>query len=443
MMKKKLMAGILALVLAVSLCACGDGEEITENRESRRNRNRVESSEDEDSHSRKELDEDKSEVDKPGDSQKPDDSKKPAHGGMLGINVDADYDGFEYLYCETLMTESKENPETGKMESRSLNVFVPQGDYVSVDRDSVYTSRLGVTFRVTLNPYIRYEQDDYTLKENMEYYLERMHDPFEYAKSQLGLKISEVEKTVTGGMRAEASYCSYNSWDEEYIAVLSTYYLVELDKDLTVLVEVKVDSSETTGKTELLLEELETFYGFHIEWSTERADQALKVFLDSPEANKNYQCTGYMILELPMGWKQDWSWSDNYSEYCYAPDGDAEFAECVISVQREYVGSEIDGSIEDTVNSQESMDEVLAVFQAEFGEEAKDLTVENYGSTVLGPALKMSCRVGQDGYDVFHEFYFMTYESYSYTFHVIYTSDTIVEDVSGIAENVIAAARVK
>ena len=340
------------------------------------------------------------------------------------------------------MTESKENPETGKMESKSLNVFIPKADYVNVNRDYIYSSKLGVNFRVYLNPYIQYNQEDYTLEENMDYFLQSKHDPYNCIESQHGLEVSEAEKLPTGGMRAYASYCKYDSWDEEYYSVLTTYYLLELDKDMLVQVEVEVDSRETTGKTELLLEELETFYGFDIEWSAELAQQNLQAFLASPEVDKNYVSTGYMIFELPKGWEHDWDWSDDYSEYCYAPDGDAQFAECVITVKREYMGYDR-SNVAEILKSQTDMDDIRDSYVSELGLDEEAVLVEDYGSSVLGACLKISFQVEQDGYTVYHELYYMSQSDYLYKLYVSYTTNTAVENPTEIAENILATARVK
>lgn len=436
-MKKKLIAGLLALVVAVSLSACGEAEEESRSRESRRDRDNIESVEDDEG---EDQDVDDTVEDDDKDQNKPNDSDRQVSACTLGLEVDDDYDGFTYLYCETLMTESKENAETGKMESKRLNVYIPNGEYTSVNRDRAYTDYLGVDFTVSLNPYLRYEQENYLPEENLEYYIENEYNPFYYTDFK-AIEVSDVEKEGIGA-KATATYCRYNSWDQEYIPVFATHYLVELADDITVLVDIKINYDETTGKTEQLLRELSDFYGIDIEWSKEAAEQKLEAFLNSDEAETNYVSTGYMLFELPMGWEQDWDWSNDYSEYCFAPDGDAQFAECVITIKRDYQGYGVDMDISKIVSSQKNMDEFTAMLE-QLNEQGLDMTAESYGDTVLGPALKLTAKMSYDGYDEYEEDYYMTYDGYLYTLKVNYTTDTAVEDIAGIVDNILATAQVQ
>lgn len=432
-MKKKLIAGLLALAVALSVSACGGDGGNSENRDSR---DHMESVDEDESGDQTDLDEEESDT----DQVEPDDSDESSSQCTLGPEVDSDYDGFTYLYCETLMTESKENAETGKMESKSLSVFIPKGDYTSVNRDRAYTDYLGVDFTVSLNPYIRYEQEDYLPEENLEYYVDGEYNPFYYPEYK-AVEILDAEEEGLG-TKTTVKFCRYDSWDQEYIPVFATYYLVELADDLTVLVEIKVSLDEVTGKTALLLQELSDFYGIDIEWSKEEAEKKLEAFLESPEADTNFVSTGYMIFELPKGWEQDWNWSDDYSAYCFAPGGDAKFAECVITVRREYQGYDSDFDIAKIVSSQKNMDEFTALLE-QMNELGLDMTAENYGDTVLGPALKLTTKVSYDDYDEFEEDYYMSYDGYTYYLQVNYTTDTIVENIAEIVDNILATAQVQ
>lgn len=434
-MKKKLIAGLLALVVTLSVSACGLSGEGAGDRENRREQENIESSDEDESEDQSDIDEESD-----ADRDEPDDSDKSSTQCTLGLEVDSDYDGFTYLYCESLRTESKENSETGKMESKSLNVFIPKGDYTSVNRDRAYTDYLGVAFTVSLNPYIRYDQEDYLPEENLEYYLESEYNPFYYTDFK-GIEVSGVEEEGLG-TKATVKYCRYDSWDQEYIPVFATHYLVELADDLTVLVDIKINYDEVTGKTALLLQELSDFYGIEIEWSKEEAEKKLEAFLESAEADTNFVSTGYMIFELPKGWEQDWNWSDDYSAYCFAPDGDAKFAECVITVKREYQGSGSGFDIAQILSSQKNMDEFTAMLD-QFNELGLDMTAENYGDTVLGPALKLTTKVSYDDYDEYEEDYYMSYDGYMYHLQVNYTTDTIVENIADIVDNILATAQVQ
>lgn len=427
-MKKRLITAILAAAATLALNACGPARTPASNiNGDQANKFQEQSSE-----------EQKEEEEQPKVTEEP--ASTPS-GVTLGGDFDSDYDGFEYLYCETLMTESQKNEETGKMESQSLNVFVPQGDYVSVNRDSVYVSELGVSFRVSLNPYIQWDQDDYLPEENLKYYVEYEHDIFYSAEREKDLEISEIEKQGIG-FRATANWCRYDSWDKEYVPMFATYFLTELNKDITVLVEIEVDSSDTTGKTDFLVKEIESFYGFDIEWSSELAEKKLAAFEASPEANRNLVSTSYMVFELPEGWKQDLDWSDNYSEYCYAPGGDAQFSECVITVEREYMGYGTN-EVADLLKSQSDLDDIRDSYVDDLGSDGGSVVLENYGDTVLGPCLRIYFQVTMDGYMVYHDIYYMSKDSYMYSVYLSYTSDTDVENPTAITQNILATAEVR
>lgn len=432
MMKKRLITAIFAMAAAFALNSCGPANTPASNLGgSLADKFQEQSSEE------KQEEEDKEE-------EQPEATKEPVStpsGVTLGGDFDTDYDGFEYLYCEILMTESQKNEESGKMESQSLYVFVPQGDYVSVNRDYVYVSELGVSFRVSLNPYIQWDQEKYLPEENLEYFVENEHDIFYSAEREKALEVSEIEKQGNG-FRVTANWCRYDSWDKEYVPVFAAYFLTELSKNMTVLVEIEVDSSETTGKTNFLVEELESFYGFDIEWSSELAEKKLAAFEASPEANRNLVSTGYMVFELPEGWEQDWNWSDDYSEYCYAPGGDAQFAECVISVEREYMGYGT-SEIADLLKSQSDLDDIRDSYVEELGTDGASVVLENYGDTVLGPCLRISFQATMDSYMVYYDYYYMSKDSYWYTVYLNYTSDTYVENPTNIIQNILATAEVR
>mgnify|MGYP003294116146 CR=1 FL=1 len=180
-MKKKIVMVLLAMTMAFSVTACGSIKDVVSTKyEDEKDEDEDEKDEDdgkEDSkqdleeikedNDNKENNDDKEDNDTDETKDNEDEEKKPVSGVVLGGEFDKDYDGFEYIYCETLMTESEENESTGKMESESLLVFIPKADYASVNRDTAYAEDMGVDFRVTLNPYIRYEEEDYLPEENL------------------------------------------------------------------------------------------------------------------------------------------------------------------------------------------------------------------------------------------------------------------------------------
>ncbi len=445
-MKKRLLMILLATMMAFGATGCSADKEtnskIEETKEDKdADEEDADEEDDKDEKDSKDKDRDKDvedsdDKDTEDDKEDDDEAKKPA-GGMLGTDFDENYDGFEYLYCELLMTESEKNEETGKMESQKLNVFIPNGDYTSVNRDTAYADEMGVDFRVTLNPYIQYDQDDYTAKENMEYFLEYQYDPF-YCTEYKDLVVSEVEGSKNSA-RACVNFCYYDQWDDEYIPVYCTYYLVEISKDMQVLVEVEIMASDVTGKTEDLIAELETFYGFDIDWNEAAAQQKLDNFLANGVTDTVTCSTGYLMFEMPKEWEQDYSYGD-YSCYAFAPDGDFASAGCVISISREYLGMDSFDVSEMVANEEE----VKAMFVDENGEDLYDnLEVSEYGETCLGNAVKISFTASEGSLVAVSQWYFINDDNgYIYTIEATKLEECEI-DIFALTEDILANGVVK
>ena len=424
-MKKKIITVLLAMVMALSVTACGEKEIVSTDYED------MEDKEKDDTKETEETDADET-------KETEEDEKKPASGVVLGGVFEEDYDGFEFLYCEMLMTESEENEETGKKESKKLNVFIPNGEYSSVNRDTAYADDLGVSFRVSLNPYIQYEQENYTVEENLEQFLADEFDAF-YSTEFKGLEISPVE--VNGdSARATVSYCYYDEWNEQYIPYFCTYYLTELSNDMTVLVEVEINSEDVTGKTDGMLSELESFYGFDIEWDESAAQTKLDAFLASGDADVNMVSTGFLLFELPAGWEQDYDYGD-YSEYAFAPDGDVDAAGCVISFSQEYMGDD-SFDIENELQSEEDIASYTAYLEETLGEEVTDVAVSYYGETNIGKMMKISYKTVDDDYEDITCVYMATMDSYAYMIQTIALPDCGV-DMNAVVEGVLASCTLR
>ena len=425
-MRKK-FAAALFLAMAVTLSACGDKEVVSTNYDD------IEQGGNRDTAPK---DTDKQDTKEETDNDK---TVNATHDGIvLGGDFDPDYDGFTYLYCETLMTDTTENPETGKMENQSLNIFLPKGDYASVNRDYVYVDELGVSFSVSLNPYIRYKQEDYLVEENLQYYLDEIYDPF-YATDYKGLEISEITK-LENGASAYTKYCRYDRWSDEYCAYVTYYYLAELSEDMTVIVTVEICRDETTGKTPQMLAELEAFYGFAMDWDAQETDAWLEAFLTSPEVDINIVSTGYLLFELPAGWIEDWSYGD-YTMTTFTPGGDVSKADCMISFSREYMGLDSFDVAEELV-TQEDIDNYTAYLTEQMGDRVRDIKVEYVGETVIGNAMKISYTTKDESYVDLTEVYLITNGYYAYSIEAVKLPDCEV-DVFGIAENILSTAKVR
>ena len=435
-MKKKVVMILLALTMALSVTACSSKEVVSTDYEDAENsKDEDKDAEKEEKDSEKEEKEDK-EADETKDTK--DDEEKPVSSVVLGGEFEEDYNGFEYIYCETLMTESEENKETGKMESQKLQVFIPKGDYASVNRDTAYAEKLGVDFRITLNPYIRYDAEEYLPEENLAYYLEYNYDPF-YHTDCRDIEISEVQE-LENGAYATVKYCYYDRWEENYIPIFCTYYLKELSKDVSVLVEIEVNAEDVTGKTDYLLEELESFYEIDVAWDKAEAQAKLDKFLATADTGTITVSTGFLLFELPAGWEQDYDYK-NYMATAYAPDGDVDRTGCVIDIEREYMGSD-SFDMADAMATEEDISAYRDYLKESLGDTAKDIVVEYYGETNFGNALKFSFRTVDGDYEDNTVVYLVTNGDYLYSIEAIAVSGC-TEDVFTIAENILATGTVK
>ncbi len=441
-MKKKLLMVLLAAVMTFGATGCSEEKESSKEIE--------ETKEDEDDDEDKEEDEEeedeedsKDKEDKDNDDTDADDADDKtdvAMAGMIGTEFDENYDEFEYLYMESLVYEFKEYDDDGEavvLDSQQLNVFIPEGEYTSVNGDRAYADEMGLSFKVTLNPYLSYDQDSQTAVENMEIHMKYQYDPF-YCVDFKDLVISDIEGDRDSA-RATANFCYYDKWSDTYIPIYCTYYLTRLSDDMLVLVETEVVAEDVTGETEDLIAELETFYGFDIEWDEEEAQQKLDDYLANGVTDTISCSTGYMMFELPKGWDMDYSYGEA-TTYAYAPDGDFASAGCVISFTREYMGmDEFEAS---SLLDNEEM--VKSMFTDENGELICDeYEVNAYGETCLGEAVEIKIKASEENFVLLSRWYVITDED-GYFYMIEATKiDACETDVFTMTENILANSVVR
>ncbi len=349
-----------------------------------------------------------------------------------GENVEG-YDGFEYLYEEILMTETEENKETGKKERAQLTVYIPDDEYARADGDYAYANAMGVDFRVELDPsMLRYDAEDYLLTENLDYYMEYKYDPFNNASyGYRDVVVTEAEELGKDAVRTTVEYCKYNEWDDVYSAVFGTYYLKELDNGKMVMVSVEIDSAEATGKAEFLIEELEQFYQFDINWDADRAEQKALDYAEN--GTENTYTSGNLMFELPEGWAEDNDIS-SYDMRVYAPEGDYAFSGCMVSVGEEYLGYDESVDLNVFVNEKESVEAILGS------------TVSDYSAEVLktniGNAAKINCSVNADGVSASIVIYVVESEYNVYTI-MAFQTDSAIEDAAAVVEGIVTTGQIR
>lgn len=302
---------------------------------------------------------------------------------VLGGEDVEGYEGFSYLYEELLMTETRENEETGKKERKKLTVYIPDSEYAAANGNSAHSSSMGVDFYVELDPYMGYNAKDYLLEENLDKYVGNKYDPF-YIADYKDVVISEA-KASGNGVVSTVEYCAFNEFDEVYYSVFCTYYLTEFEDGKTVLVSTEIKNTEVTGKTEKLLDELEQFYQFDIDWDEERAVK--KIADCEVNTTENNYSTGNLLFELPEGWEEAKDASLKGANI-YAPGGTVKSTGCMVTIFEDDFKYD-DESIDPLVLVMSGGD---AMIKEMLGDAVTDYASE-LCETGLGEAVKITCTV--------------------------------------------------
>lgn len=369
------------------------------------------------------------------------DEKTKRTGIVFGSEFDENELELTYLYAETLMTDSKENPQTGKMESQKLQILIPQGDYNTVNRDYAYGQKLGVEVRVEIKPYsLPYHYEEYTLEENLVHILEEKYDEF-YNTNFKDVQISEIEGDEEE-VQATVTYLYYDKYNDDYIPYQVTYQLCDFGDDMIALVITTICSEETTGKTPIILDEINAFYGADIQWDADALDQQKQKFLASNNNDVVQESTGWILFELPKGWEKDWKNNDDYSCDMYAPGGDMYHEGCYITVgrDRQSYGSEID--ITYLLDNEDDMELFKKAIAESAGLREEDVTVSNYGDTVLGQAMEFTYSISEGNMTFVEHRWWITDKNYVYEITAGQLEGSKTDAIS-IAKEILSKGQVK
>lgn len=425
-MRKRLVSVLLALVMALSVTACGDRKIVSTELEDTET---VRDEKDDKDTGEKEEKEEK----ETGTAEDQKEVLPSADGVVLGGDFSEDYDGFPHLSCVTLTADS-----TAAEDSQTLKIFVPADEYAGVYGNMAYADTSGVSLNATLNPYLQYEAERYTAEENLDAYLADMYDEF-YTTSYKAMEVSPAQR-IGKGAYATVSYCDYDSWDDAYYPVYRTYYLAELG-DSSLLVEVEVSEEWLAGDTDVILAELSAFYEIPLSWDEAAAAKKLEDLMASGEADQNLISTDCLICELPAGWSQDYDYGD-YSEYAFAPGGDTDEAGCVITFTYEYMSMDENFDMADQFLSQEDIDDFAEYLQETGGDAVSDIRVERLDETNLGNTVKISYRQKDEDYEDTTYVYAATNGQYLYVIQAVAVQGCDV-DVEKVVEDAIATVKVR
>lgn len=419
-MKKKLIlcltAGILA---AVVLGGCGSQNTIE------RTQSEMEAEKEENA-GKEEIEEEHTEK-KDAEEEETKETDSYAYP-VLGEEDIEDYDGFAYLQWERLTSGSGEE----------VDLYVPMDEDAYKSDDNISGYYMGISYSVELDPLIRTDEEDYRVNENLDYYLETIYDP-EFNADYYDVVISDAERIDKDTAYAFAEYCKYYDYDNTYCAVFATYLLKRLDNDVTVLVELKVNSDDADDETEDLIDELETFYQCEVDWSARRAEEKIEELGGSAGVDGSGAFGGSLAFDIPEEWGRDEAESDS-DIYVYAPYGDAELADCLVSISREYTG--MDESELDILRNNQGF--LLEMAEAQLSDDDSfDGDVSIYEGTNQGVAVKAAmASEGEDGITTEIHVYFIFTEEYAYIISAAQHGDAPMDDPFAVAEGIMKSIHI-
>lgn len=346
---------------------------------------------------------------------------------VLGEEDIEDFEGFDYLQWELLTTDLGD----------TVSVYVPMDEDAYKSEGNISGYNLGIAYSIELNPSIRTDEEDYRVNENLDYYLENIYDP-EYNEDYYDVVISDAERIDGDTACASAEYCRYYEYDDSYYAVFATYLLKRLDNGVTVLLEVKVNSDDVDAETDDLIDELETFYQCEIDWSARRAEEKIEELSESAGGNTTFG--GSLAFDIPEEWSKDEVESDS-DIYVYAPYGDAELADCLVSISREYTGMDA-SELEILESNHEFLLEMVKTQLA--NDDTFDGDVSLYEGTDLGVAVKAQMESpDKDGVITKIHVYWIFDEDYAYIISAVQHGDEPLDDPFAVAEEILASARIE
>ena len=417
-MKKRVLMIMMAIVMTASLTACGGSES-----GKGKGVSKVEETEaEEEAEDEEEAEEAEEEVDEEAEADAKEDRKKDkdkdeSDTPVIGNDVD-DYDGFEYLKAYTL---------TG--EDATAVVYAPADEYAfggDGEESYVGTELNGVYVEYDIDAYVQYEQETFSVEENLDYYVS---DWYEYRLDDddvLDADMSEVKTVGDDAAYASITRVEYDDMDDRNYFVWDLYYLYQTDEK-TILAEIEVDSCYDIEGAEDVVKELEMYLDADFDYDedamqemADECDVTVKPDVDDDDddddiigggANEDGTfSTDYWTFELPEGWDVDPVMEDT-NQYAYAPNGDIEEAECAVVIQSEYIGE--DTSIIEDMKE----DAVVEFIQEMLQEDIEGAECEMLGHTAVGYTIKAVFEyegVDAVAYFVFDEYYAHTVMAMQY-----------------------------
>ena len=175
-----------------------------------------------------------------------------------------------------------------------------------------------------------------------------------------------------------------------------------------------------------------------MDWSIKRAEEKIEELEEIDNGNTVF--SGSLAFDIPEDWDKDDEESDS-DVYVYAPYGDADLADCAVSISSEYTG--MDASELEILES--NHDFLVEMVKTQLtNDDTFDGDVSIYEGTDLGITVKVQMEsIGQDGVDMELHVYMIFIEDYTYIISAAQHGDAPLDDPFAAAEGILASARIE
>lgn len=264
---------------------------------------------------------------------------------------------------------------------------IPKAGTESTQDNVLEVSKDGVCLELAINPYIRAGKESTPIYESLRELVEGSYNLNAHPDYK-EVNIGNMEDISAEGARTEVSYVDAS--DKKAKAYDSTWYLIDLNEEQTLLLHVDISYADVNSNTENLIAELEDYYEIKICYEEDGVQKNAAEYDDNSMVPTRTFTHGSISFELPEDWKIDSAYSSSTTTN-YSPS-DIDGSAYGITVSQHTFSTTADKSI-----YFEKQDLIEAMMMQMTGSAASDLVIEDAGSTFLGDSVLVSFKVSFRG----------------------------------------------
>ncbi|MDD6570918.1 MAG: hypothetical protein PUF12_00890 [Thermoflexaceae bacterium] len=197
-----------------------------------------------------------------------------------------------------------------------LLITAPKSGTESSNGNELKVIRDGVCIEFIMNPKVRSGQEDYPVYERLRIQIESRYGGNNPAYGDL--MMGAIEDISMESARTEVSYVDTS--EKQAKAFDTTWYLIDLNKEKTLLLHVDISYADVTKETDDIIRELEAYYDIDILYDESGAKTKLSAYEENNKPEMKTVSYGTISFELPEDWKIDSKYS-NSSMTNYSPSG--------------------------------------------------------------------------------------------------------------------------